>query len=212
MLAVGVTALLFTLPASAQNFTNQTAATGLGLGGAKDGGITWTDVNRDGCLDVFVNTNAGAQDSRLYISDCAANPTFTDVTTTQINGLTAITYERSAVSGDLTGDGYPDLLRNDSGGVEIYFNDGLAAGFTFGNASQNPDITYTSWPDRGFNTEGAAFLDYDGDGDLDVVLDNHNNGVVLLQNDGAGNLTYLTSGVSGLPQNNSGAGRLPDGG
>ena len=181
---------------------------GLNTGGDKDGGITWTDFNRDGCLDLFVNTDSASRDSRLYVSDCGVNPTFTDVTTTLIDGFTDSTEERSAVSGDLTGDGYQDLLRNDSDAVEIYFSNGLSNFFTFGDANQDPDFRRTNWntpfgDGRAFNTEGAAYLDYDGDGDLDVVLENHSRGVVLLQNDGAGNLTFV---IAGLPTTNSGDG------
>ncbi len=111
---------------------------GLETQGSKDGGVAWGDFNNDGCLDALVNTdNAIAPDmyTRLYRSDCdPVNPSFTDVTVALAIGLEANKTERSALWGDLNNDGMLDIAVNGAARIEVYFNNGPGAGFSFGIA------------------------------------------------------------------------------
>ena len=54
----------------AQQFTEIADSVGLKTPNSKDGGVSWGDFNNDGCLDLIVNTDAGVEGTRLYLSDC----------------------------------------------------------------------------------------------------------------------------------------------
>lgn len=191
---------------AATGFTNVAATVNLNTGGDKDGGVTWGDFDNDGCLDVLVNTNDVTIQTRLYRSDCnVPDPAFTDVTATHAAGLllNGVT-ERSAIWGDANNDGFLDFAVNTSRRVEIYLNRGPSATppYSFGDASQNPNQimavdTPTAVP-GGQNVEGMGWADYDGDGDLDLVIDNHNFGIDIYANDGAGNFTHVTPNANSL--------------
>ncbi|MEE9205602.1 MAG: FG-GAP-like repeat-containing protein, partial [Acidimicrobiia bacterium] len=179
---------------------------GLETSGNKAGGLAWGDFNNDGCLDALVNTtNSIAPDTytRLYRSDCdPVNPSFTDVTVALAIGLQANNTERGALWGDLNNDGLLDIAVNSSTRIEVYFNNGPGAGFSFGIAGA-PNVVYTSLG-GGLNAEGMGIIDFDGDGDLDLILDNHNFGIDILENDGAGGFSHATPngdpGGIGLPE------------
>ena len=69
-------------------------------------------------------------------------------------------------SGDLNGDGYPDILTNNgSGETVVRLNDGKAG---FGSTAQ----TLKSESAEGTYPRGAALADLDGDGDLDAFVVN----------------------------------------
>ncbi|HYO75756.1 MAG TPA: FG-GAP-like repeat-containing protein, partial [Thermoanaerobaculia bacterium] len=80
---------------------------------------------------------------------------------------------------DVTGDGRPDLVAADSGGVFLRPNDGNGS---FGSGS-----FFTAWTD----SEGQAFADVDNDGDIDVV---YASDVVFLSN-GRGQFHPTAKGV-----------------
>jgi parallel beta-helix repeat protein len=179
---------------------------GLETSGSKAGGVSWGDFNEDGCLDALVNTtNAVAPDvyTRLYRSDChPTDPTFVDVTAVLAGGLELNLTERSALWGDLDNDGLLDIAVNGTTRIEIYFNNGPGAGYTFGTAGA-PDVVFTALG-GGMNTEGMGIIDFDGDGDLDLIFDNHDFGIDVLENDGLGGFTHATPngdpGGIGLPE------------
>ncbi|MEM9071143.1 MAG: FG-GAP-like repeat-containing protein [Myxococcota bacterium] len=194
-------------PLSGGPFTDANVA----VEGAKAGGIAFADFTGDGCLDILINTNAATQRSRILISDCAANPQFRDETTTRAVGLLdgspapASHFERSVVVGDLNADGALDFVRNTFTAIEVYLNNGA----TFGIAGQpNQTFTraggFTNYPV--FNTEGLSLLDAEGDGDLDLVIENHDDGLVLLLNNGTGTLAEQDPADNGLPTSTGGNG------
>ena len=175
-----------------QTFTLQ-AGTGAEIGGNKDGGAVWADFDNDGDLDLLINTNQNnaAGRTRLLQSDGAANPSFTDVTTTLAGGLDDVLCERSIIWGDLNNDGNMDFVRNAHSRIEFYINRGTDStpNYQFGvGTGQTPNFIFTDLQvdgcsqGDGLNSEGLALLDYNNDGWLDLVLENAECGVDILEN------------------------------
>lgn len=194
--------LLGTLQTQAQLFVDIAASVNADIGGAKDGGTSFVDFNNDGCIDLLVNTNHNGTRSRLLMGDCTgAKPTFTDVTATLAPELLDETLERSAVWGDFNNDGYIDFMRNRSSILEVYQNQGPngSPAWSFGDADHDPNFEITALP-GGFNCEGLAWVDYNGDGFLDIILENHNYGVDILLNpaDCSANFIHITPNSSPL--------------
>ena len=181
--------LLLGLKLSSQTtFTETAAAYGLNVGGNKDGGHAWADYDLDGDFDLVINTNG-----RGYLMRNDGG-TFSDQTGTLAPDFLSGSLERTALFVDFNNDGYPDVFRNRHNDVRIYLQDPATNRFGDGLGGTAPNQRFTSMTD-GMNTEGAGALDYDGDGDLDIFIDNHNYGIDILQNDGAGNFTHVTRKV-----------------
>ena len=183
-------------------FTEVASITGVDLGGRKDGGLAWGDFNQDGCPDLLVNSDNNGVSTRLYLSDCnLPNPTFTDVTTTHATGLLARRMERSAIWADFNNDGYLDFARNTHNRFELYRNQGPTGSpaYSFGDANHFPDLVISNIP-NGMNTEGFGWADYNEDGWLDLIMDNHNFGIDIYQNpaDGSANFTHVTPNGNSL--------------
>lgn len=161
-------------------FTESAASWGINIGGSKDGGLSFGDYDNDGDLDVLINTSDGTQRSRLYRRNSGNN--FTDVTSTLAPALLNNNRERSAVWGDVNNDGRLDFIRNTSlSGLEIYIQ-GSNGKFGDGTGGTTP-LTFNSTNiSNGCNAEGAGLVDFDGDGDLDIIFDNHDYGVDILRN------------------------------
>ncbi|MCG6927419.1 MAG: C25 family cysteine peptidase [Acidobacteria bacterium] len=213
-------ALLWAGTAEAQ-FTNVTASSGaINVGGTKDGGLAWADWNNDTCLDLAVNTSSAAVGSRLLMQDVSGGScagTFTDVTACLAPGLTSAALERAMVWADFDADGDLDFARNDNTAVEVYLNNGPGPGpgggcpawSVFGSAgapSQVFNATTNPPAQTVFNTEGMGWIDYDGDGDLDLIADNHDGGVQLFRNDGGSSLVHADPTPAGLPTAGGGNG------
>ena len=147
-------------------------------------GMSWdlelVDVDNDWDLDVAISCKS-CEGSRLLRNDGTGN--FVDVSA----DMPAYPNNYEFAPGDMNGDGFVDLITiNDGPGLteHIFLNDG-AGGFV--------DATDTLWPPSanvGVDDNVAVLLDYESDGDLDVVI-----GALgfssdrLLRNDGTGALT-----------------------
>ncbi|WP_435625045.1 FG-GAP-like repeat-containing protein [Flagellimonas sp.] len=166
-------------------FTESAAAYNLNIGGGKDGGHAWADYDQDGDYDLVVNTNGAGY---LMRNDGGS---FTDVTATLAPDFSGGGLERTALFVDFNNDGYPDIFRNDHNDIRIFLQDPATNRFGDGVGGTSPNQRFTSLTD-GLNSEGAGALDYDGDGDLDLFIDNHNYGIDILQNDGTGFFTHVT--------------------
>ncbi len=158
-------------------FSESAASYGLDLNKSKDGGMAFADFDLDGDLDVLINTDQSSKRSRLYRND---NGTFTDVTSSLAPDLLNSTLERQALWADFNNDGYPDFLRTSSSpNPEVYLQDPNTG--KFGNGTGGTDAISLSFS-NGRNIEGTSALDLDGDGDLDIVFENHSHGIDVYRN------------------------------
>ena len=188
------------------SFTQSAAARGVAMdAGLKDGGTVLADINRDGHLDLVVNTqnnNATHGRTRIFLNDGSGN--FSDVTSARAPAMLNRFRERQVIVADLNNDGHVDIVRTtgatiDGGGPagEIYFQhpttgifgDGVGGSTPIGFGNSGITIAGT------VNMEGVSFFDYDGDGDLDLFVENHTAGVKILRN----NLINHVTGLRATP-------------
>ena len=121
--------------------------------------LAWADYDNDGDLDLFVGFRGAP--NRLYRNDAGV---FQDVAREM--GLSDPWETRAAAWGDYDGDGDLDLFVgfrfSDGEPNRLYRNDGNGTAFT--NVA----------PELGFdllgNTRQSSWVDYDGDGDLDLFM------------------------------------------
>jgi tetratricopeptide (TPR) repeat protein len=123
---------------------------------ALGGGIAPIDFDRDGDLDLFT---IGPGRARLLRND---RGTYTDLTGE--SGLTRILPSGGigSVAGDYDNDGLCDLLVIRYGGNVLVHNDGNGR---FSDATSRSGL-----PSYPFLSVSAAFVDFDHDGDLDIVI------------------------------------------
>lgn len=132
-------------------------------------GVAFLDYDQDGDQDLFfVNSSAWpnhevkpAPTQKLYRNDGKGH--FEDVT--KAAGLDKTFYGQGVAVGDYDDDGDPDLYVTAIGGGHLFRNDGKG---------HFEDVTELANA-RGVNgwLTGAAFLDIDNDGDLDLFIANY---------------------------------------
>jgi hypothetical protein len=143
----------------------------------------WADYDRDGDPDLFVGFDGTP--NRLYRND---RGTFRDVATEA--GIADARSTRAAAWGDFDADGDPDLLVGFTPGpagpvIRIYRND--AAKFV--DASAHLGIGVAAGAVR-----QPAWIDFDGDGDLDLFVAFRDRGNALFRND-AGKFMEIASEI-----------------
>lgn len=128
------------------------------------GGVTYLDFNNDGFLDIYLT---GATDAdRLYLN--LDNESYYDVSEqTGISSLTKDKYTFGVISGDINNDGCEDLFistysANEASILLLNNCDG-----TFKDISRSANI------DDQISSSGAAFIDADKDGFLDIYVINY---------------------------------------
>jgi hypothetical protein len=130
------------------------------------GGVALFDYDNDGWLDIFLvngstlGSSAGAPSTnRLYKNN--RDGTFTDVTVRA--GLVHHGWGQGVCVGDTNGDGWLDLFVTCYGRNILYRNngDGTFTDVTAASGLSTQDPAYST---------GAAFLDYDRDGHLDLFV------------------------------------------
>jgi len=141
-------------------------------------GSEWGDFDNDGDLDLICANLAHpryikfSDKTQLFVNDIKKNR-FYDIR--EIAGITYDECHSDPSWGEVNGDGYLDLFITSiypNRRSYLYLNNGDRT-FT--------DITYLAGV-RTFNSWGAAFSDYDNDGDLDLLVCS-GEGVHLFRND-----------------------------
>ena len=166
---------------------------------ARDGQVmNWIDVDNDGDLDLYVTNYSGVSTNDFYRNDAGTYVAVPDgplATDTGGFGL-ANTW------GDLDNDGDLDVLVTTGGSApdRLYSNNGDG---TFTRISSAPLTT------RANPTSGATLGDYDGDGDLDLVVTTQVPGggpVRLYRNDASGDNGWLKLDLVGVASNQAAIG------
>ena len=132
-------------------------------------GVAFIDYNNDGWQDIlFVNGTDwpghplhGATTLALYRNN--HNGTFTDVT--RQAGLAIPMYGLGVAIGDYDNDGYDDIFVTGYGQSHLFHNNGNG---TFTDVTKKAGL----WGVNDFST-GAAWVDYDRDGRLDLLVANY---------------------------------------
>jgi len=160
-------------------------------------GIGVADYDCDGWFDIF-KTNFADDTCNLYHNN--GDGTFSDVTFASGIGINNQYVAWGCGFLDFDNDGWPDIMQiNGHVYPEI---DGQNIGQTFKNPrlvyknlgkGQFKDVSAEMGPGiaERFSSRGAAFGDYDNDGDIDALILNMNEIPSLLRNDG-GNLQNWT--------------------
>lgn len=128
------------------------------------GGAAWLDYDGDGWLDLFLAQGAPLDGysgpdfggSALYRN--AGDGTFTDVTAPM--AVPRVGYALGIASGDYDGDADPDLVVTTIDGTHLLRNERRSW----------TDVTDAAGIRGGQLSTGASFLDYDGDGWLDLFV------------------------------------------
>ncbi len=130
---------------------------------------SWADYDNDQDFDLFLTMMYDPDSSHLFRNDAG---TFTEVTPSNMG--TAAT-GMLGVWGDYDNDGDQDVYisRNDNRANKLYRNNG---GGTFTDVSSAP-------LNDGLSSAGAAWVDYDTDGDLDLCLSQLSSANKLFRND-----------------------------
>ena len=135
----------------------------------------WADHDGDGDLDLFVGFRQDAP-NRLYRN---SGGTFADAAAEL--GIADVTDTRAASWGDFDADGDPDLFvgftRRSNLPAKLYRNDGPGKPFTDVAAAVGVEVVG--------EIRQPSFVDYDGDGDLDLFVAVRDAPNMLFRNDGA---------------------------
>lgn len=137
-------------------FTDRAASAGVGNTG-NSYAVSWADYNNDGWMDIYVVNYLAA--NALYKNN--QNGTFTEVAAAA--GVNANLGGQCCAWGDYDRDGDLDLYVGNARANVFYKNNGNG---TFTNVTS----TYSMDGGAYVSTYAAAWLDYDKDGDLDLIL------------------------------------------
>ncbi len=134
-------------------------------------GVAFIDYDNDGWQDLFL-VNGTTLDANPHTAPCNRllhnnrNGTFSDVTLQA--GLARSGWGQGVCVGDFNNDGFDDLFVTYWGQNVLYRNNGNG---TFSDVTERSGLASkeTRWG------SGSAFLDYDGDGHLDLFVSNYIN-------------------------------------
>lgn len=151
--------------------------------------VTWFDYDRDGFLDVLVPHDQKSDADSLFRNNG-------DGTFTKVLGSPLTPHELASLSGavaDYDNDGDVDVLlaRFDKPNADLFRNDG-SAGF-----SRVADTPFVRALGQGMD---AGWADYDGDGDVDLLVVNgydRSQNDVLYRNNGDGTFSAVSAEEAG---------------
>lgn len=161
------------------NFADETnarlpAATDIGMD------IELADVDGDGDFDAVI-ANKGSR-NQIWINDGSGN--FSDQSAARLATDADPTY--AVVTGDVNGDGAPDIFFSNFNRQNRLFTNNLLG--SFGDATASLPVAQAA-------TGDAVLIDVDADGDLDIATADGTSGVGLLLNDGTGLFTEAAAGA-----------------
>ena len=201
-------------------FTETADLTGTGYDGngfpGSGMGSAFGDYDNDGYLDLVVS-NASSLPVLLYQNEDALF--FTDVSFTAGIGAVTLPYFKWAVEFlDYDNDGLLDLfvanghlqeniaLFSDSAypQSDLLFRNTRRQDGTYHFTDASIEVGLAQLPKK--VSRGAAFGDYDNDGDIDIFLNNSNQPATLLRNEGDNSNHWLTIQPMGTQSNASGIG------
>jgi hypothetical protein len=139
------------------------------------GGVALLDFDGDGRLDIFFTNGARIPGlvkddprfwNRLYRNQ--GDGTFRDVT--EQAGVRGDGYSMGASAGDFDNDGWTDLYVTGVNRNILYHNEGNG---TFSDVTERAGVAGIGPGGRKLWSVGAAWLDYDRDGDLDLFVANY---------------------------------------
>ncbi len=201
-------------------FTETADLTGTGYDGngfpGSGMGNAFGDYDNNGYLDLVVS-NASALPAILYQNE--SGTFFTDISFVSGIGAVTLPYFKWAVEFlDYNNDGFLDLFVANGHlqeNISLFSDSTYPQGdLLFRNARQQ-DGTYhftDASAEVGLTqlskkvSRGAAFGDYDNDGDIDIFLNNSNQPATLLRNEGGNSNHWLTIQLIGTESNVSGIG------
>ncbi len=121
------------------------------------------DYNLDGLMDIYCLQNAGPNSgihNQLFKQN--QDGTFEDVS--EKSGLNVDGYNMGVAIGDISNDGYPDVLVTGYQSTRLFIN---VAGTKFQEVTKTAGIDNPGWG------TSASFLDFDRNGWLDIVIANY---------------------------------------
>lgn len=137
------------------------------------GGVATGDFNNDGQQDLYFTSNMG--ENKFYLN--TGNLSFKDVTNiSKVNGRPG-PWKTGITAADVNGDGLLDLYLCYSGALpdskrknQLFINTGNDANMVpiFEEKAEEFGLASAAYSNQGY------FFDYDNDGDLDMLLLNHN--------------------------------------
>jgi len=182
------------------------------------GGVALLDFDNDGRLDVFFTNGARipglSKDdprfwNRLYRNQ--GDGTFRDVT--ERVGVRGEGYSMGAAAADFDNDGWTDLYVTGVNRNVLYRNE---QGRTFADVTDEAGVTGIGVGGKKLWSVGAAWLDYDNDGDLDLFVANYldwspaNNRVCGVEGKRLNCSPTYYEGLPNLLYRNESAGRFSD--
>ncbi len=176
-------------------------------------GVSSADYDRDGLLDIF-KTNFDDDVPDLYHND--GDGTFTFRTFDARLGFNLKYLSWGGGFFDFDNDGWPDIfIANGHVYPELESHGHPESPYRqrnllYHNARDGTfeDVTLIAGPGLELRRSGrgAAFADFDNDGDLDIVINNQNDSPTLLRNDGGNKNHWLSIRTVGTQSNRDGIG------
>jgi len=175
-------------------------------------GVAVADYDCDGWFDIF-KTNFADDTCNLYHNN--GDGTFSDVTFSSGIGINNQYVAWGCGFIDFDNDGWPDILQING---HVYPE---IEGHELGQTYKNPRLVYKNLGDgrfkdvssemgpgigERFSSRGAAFGDYDNDGDIDALVLNMNDTPSLLRNDGGNERNWIKIKLIGTKCNRTAIG------